>query len=160
MIERKFVVPEGGLKAVDKAISEARHRRKKHYGDDELIAGTVRDITLASFIAWQSENPQVPTEDQVRLMKSDLRYRDGVDFDTLKLCAEWQRRMYLAPEPEVSECRQEVFSKGYGSTKAIVCSCGFATTYTVQSGDADVLGMEHFHKMHEYYRHKQQRYNW
>ena len=44
---------------------------------------------------------------------------------------------------------EEVFANKSGTTKAVVCSCGFATTYTVLSNDADARGMEHFVRMHE-----------
>jgi hypothetical protein len=56
------------------------------------------------------------------------------------------RNIGVAPKPEH---RQEVFSNKFGSTKAVVCSCGFATTYTVLSNDADIAGMAHFERMHE-----------
>ena len=44
---------------------------------------------------------------------------------------------------------QEVFSNKFGTIKAVVCSCGFATTYTVMTNDADVMGMRHFKVSHE-----------
>jgi len=49
----------------------------------------------------------------------------------------------------MSDCRQEVFANKYGTTKAVVCSCGFATIYTVLSNDADAMGMAHFERRHE-----------
>ena len=53
---------------------------------------------LEAFIAWQTENPIVPTEEQDEdLCEWCEMNPDGSPF------AEWQRRMYLAPEPEVQE---------------------------------------------------------
>lgn len=46
------------------------------------------------------------------------------------------------------EHTQEVFSNRFGTRKAVVCSCGFATTYTLLSNDADELGMRHFEQLH------------
>lgn len=46
------------------------------------------------------------------------------------------------------ECKCEVFSNTHGTTKAIVCSCGFAVSYTVLSNYADHYGMMVFNKRH------------
>jgi hypothetical protein len=43
---------------------------------------------------------------------------------------------------------QEVFSSRFGTTKAVVCSCGFATTYTLLSNNSDEAGMAHFRRQH------------
>lgn len=52
--------------------------------------------------------------------------------------------------PDVAEqCRQDVFYKmGLG---AIVCSCGFAVTFTTVVPNCESLGREHFDRMHAYY---------
>lgn len=52
-------------------------------------------------------------------------------------------------------CTQEVFANEFGTTKAIVCSCGFATTYTVLTEGADRIGMDHFRRMHEEFKTRQ-----
>ena len=57
------------------------------------------------------------------------------------------RNIGIAPKPP--DHHQEVFFNKFESTKAVVCSCGFATTYTTLSNDADELGMAHFERMHE-----------
>lgn len=49
----------------------------------------------------------------------------------------------------MSEHTHEVFSNRLGTTKAVVCSCGFATTYTALSNDADEMVLRHFHQMHD-----------
>jgi ribosomal protein L37AE/L43A len=59
---------------------------------------------LEAALRWQSENPQVPTEQQLSDMAADAH----VCMD--EVIAEWQRRMYLAPEPEVD--RVDFYVKG------------------------------------------------
>ncbi len=84
---QRYVVPEAGLKAACDEICE-------------LGTGSGREVTrkvLEAFIRWQSENPRVPTGQQLWEMSTKGPLAD-VNF----VCAEWQRRMYLAPEPEVS----------------------------------------------------------
>ena len=58
---------------------------------------------LEAALRWQSENPQVPTEQQLSDMAADAH----VCMD--EVIAEWQRRMYLAPEPEVDRDEQLEF---------------------------------------------------
>ena len=64
----KILVPDGMLAAVDGAISEARHKRRRFYGHGELASGTVRDIALDAALRWLSENPIVPTWQQIQDM--------------------------------------------------------------------------------------------
>lgn len=103
MSEAKYNVPEGGLAAVDEAISIVRRRQKEIYYDDELIAGDVRDITLEAFIRWQAENPPFPTVEQLGQMSFMGCVALNGNWDGKNLCAEWIRRMYLAPDLEVPE---------------------------------------------------------
>lgn len=44
---------------------------------------------------------------------------------------------------------QEEFYSKLGSAGAIVCSCGFATTFTRIFPRSTELGWEHFHRMHD-----------
>lgn len=62
---------------------------------------------------------------------------------------EFYPRIKVMPQPSVPECRQEVFSNNIGSSRAVVCSCGFATTYSVLDKSSDDRGMEFFRMMHE-----------
>lgn len=58
-------------------------------------------LILESALAWLAENPMVPTLDQARDMSgfSDGRGQQAVQVS----CAEWQRRMFLAPEPKAAD---------------------------------------------------------
>jgi len=94
-----YVVPEGMLKAARKTEGEWLMSRSAQAATAEGCS----DVVLAAALRWQSENPQMPTDEQLASMRHDLRFRPGVDFDIQKLCGEWLRRMYLAPEPEATD---------------------------------------------------------
>jgi len=91
---RKIVVPEGMLKAAREG------ERYEPYG----IHGS-----LEAALRWLSENPIVPTDKQYKecLLAVDgpnamiiRMYQEG---EPQKVIAEWQRRMFLTPEPEIPE---------------------------------------------------------
>ena len=80
MQEKKIVVPDGMLKA---AI-ECRNLEGIHKRTFEAI--------LEAALRWLSDNPIKPTRHQVtELMVIPFMFE------------EWQRRMFLAPEPEIPE---------------------------------------------------------
>jgi len=94
MSDKKIVVPEGMVKAVDYAISKARGIGR------DITGGQVRDIALEVALRWLSNNPILPTMEQAKEM-SDSGHPcilDGVWYAT-----EWQKRMFLAPEPNVPQ---------------------------------------------------------
>ena len=79
MSDKRYIVPEGMLKAAhDEAVRSAGQIGK----------------CLEAGLRWLSENPIVPTEQQL----SDIAADAHVCMD--EVIAEWQRRMFLAPEPE------------------------------------------------------------
>ena len=88
MTESKIVVPEKMLKAASAAMR-----------------GPITNLSdfLEAALRWLSENPIVPTREQMRSI-SDAVNREFADADTEMiecmedLCIEWQRRMFLAPE--------------------------------------------------------------
>ena len=55
-------------------------------------------LILQAFIKHQSENPPIPTEGQAKSIREAIDYTPG---DHRQLMAEWIRRMYLTPEPEL-----------------------------------------------------------
>jgi hypothetical protein len=92
MSDKNYVVPKEGLAAaLEAAGSTLRDTEWKH-----VVA-----VAVHAFIRWQSENPRVPTDKQIKDMWT--LYANSVEVDCAGLLAEWQRRMYLAPEPEVPE---------------------------------------------------------
>ena len=91
MSETKIKVPEGMRRAAEDAV--VRDLPGSNY------CGIV-NVGLEAALRWLSENPIVPTMEQATEM-SDSGHPcvlDGVWYAT-----EWQRRMFLAPEPEVPE---------------------------------------------------------
>ena len=92
MSDKKYVVPEGMLKA---ALDSAR-QTVQGCPWQELATKAVEAALL-----WQSENPTVPTEEQMDALFSRHSW---LDKDSVRFGArEWQRQMFLAPEPEVPE---------------------------------------------------------
>lgn len=57
-------------------------------------------FALKAALSWLSENPIIPTSGQVQVMQVYL-HTQTADHGPGPLLSEWQRRMFLAPEPEV-----------------------------------------------------------
>lgn len=93
MSKLKIVVPEGMKKAVRTAI----------FTDFTAVASEPQVMTvLEAALGWLSDNPPVPTVAQCREMlegwnasEDETTYPEMSQFE----CAEWVRRMFLAPEP-------------------------------------------------------------
>lgn len=85
----KIKVPEGMLKAF--------HRSEAHDGlkwDDNVL-----ENMLEAALRWLSDNPIVPTRDDVLKMNRGWHF----EVEIISAITEWQRRMFLAPEPEIPE---------------------------------------------------------
>lgn|ERR1017187_6182404 len=92
----RIVIPEEMRFAALKAVAEKHEvtsigAMAASWADDA-------DCAVEAALRWQSENPRVPTGQQLWEMSTKGPLAD-VNF----VCAEWQRRMYLVPEPEVPE---------------------------------------------------------
>jgi hypothetical protein len=84
------IVPEGMLKAVEDIFMRSWFSPKR---------------VLEAALRWLAENPIVPTEEQVDAMARHHEKDGGSLSDTGVLferdaIAEWQRRMFLAPDQE------------------------------------------------------------
>ena len=93
MGEKKIVVPTGMLKAAMNSIQPS------------VLVGTI-SVSLKAALLWLSENPPVPTFRTVdECGSAGMCYADGLDgeFCRTKDVIEWQRLMFVAPEPEVLE---------------------------------------------------------
>lgn len=84
----KIKVPKEMLASVytDKVPCPVRHQEMERY--------------LESALCWLSENPILPTEANLQLMRKNRN--KGVERRTHYM-REWQRRMFLAPEPEFAK---------------------------------------------------------
>lgn len=93
MSEKRYVVPEGMLKAAHEILSP-------------MASSTHISFALASTLSWLSENPIVPSDDRIGEMLAAKNHFIG-HFDPTDWirwgAAEWQRRMFLAPEPVAPE---------------------------------------------------------
>ena len=95
MSEKRIVIPQGMTAAAHNATGLENNGNKYYY--------ISRGLEAALF--WMSENPIVPSEDQVKGMIKGTDLHWGWDSEwpshTRDWLIEWQRRMFLAPEPEV-----------------------------------------------------------
>jgi hypothetical protein len=109
MGEKKYVVPEGGLKAAIEGWD-----RFGGIGVDARIKEM-----LEAFIRWQSENQPHPTDKEFGELIVACRNEIGKDkwenstewMRAGMLCHGWLRSMYLAPEPEVPEAVEDLMHK-------------------------------------------------
>lgn len=129
-MSKRIVVPEGMLKVALDSWSVS--------GRVQLHPNTIASIgaSLEAALLWLSENPIVPTEEQWKAMNNERQWPDSVGRRQW-LVAEWQRRMFLAPEPEVPEeiadllvgvhpdvapIALEAYRRGQRSTSRPMCS--------------------------------------
>ena len=102
-MEKKIVIPEGMLTAAWQAVSSKMKTYIPGHGPGELH---VARIAVEAALLWLSENPIVPTKEQLgpvvkecgKLSQSLYGYGGWIWMIT-----EWQRRMLLAPGPDVPE---------------------------------------------------------
>jgi hypothetical protein len=101
MSDKKIVVPEGGLRAAQRALN-IRLRNKPQ----DLIYTTESsaELILEAFVRWLSENPIVPTLEQTENMRHLFHITDKPLSVYQNVAVEWQRRMFLAPKPELLPC--------------------------------------------------------
>lgn len=89
MIRKKIVVPEGMYEAA-----------LKHQD-----SGIQCSAALEAALRWLSDNPIVPTREQAQEIHlatySSFHSEDITTEIKINMAVEWQRRMFLAPEPEV-----------------------------------------------------------
>jgi hypothetical protein len=84
MSERKYIVPEGMLRAFERRWTSLPQQPESFEQQ--------RYASLLAALRWLSENPIVPTRAQVDQMVADGTW----------MAVEWQRRMFLAdPEPKM-----------------------------------------------------------
>jgi hypothetical protein len=102
MSDKKYVVPEGGLKAALGQVDYAR----AHSGVEEGIIKRA----LQDFVRWLSENPMEPTEQQVIDLFDTFNGKGHLEIHRI---TEWQRRMFLAPKEDYADRILKNASPGY-----------------------------------------------
>jgi hypothetical protein len=99
---KKVIVPEGMLESAK----------------ETFIAGCVPSLprALEAALRWLGENPIVPTDAQRAELGRICPYEDSGNGNVHSFIAvEWQRRMFLAPEPEIpKEIEDFMFYIGSG----------------------------------------------
>ncbi len=114
----KIKVPEGMLEAAEKAANDSRGVGPEDLGVDVLK-------TLEAALRWLAENPVEPSDDQTAKLKLDYMMAEHNHPQLVKFSAvEWQRRMFLAPEPEVPEVPEaitDLIHKKLPETPEAVC---------------------------------------
>jgi len=101
MSEKRYMVPEGMLKAAVAGLIHCWDRIPKStdYSSKQVQLSTA---ACEAALRWLSENPIVPTDDQRAELSRLVPYEDSGNGKILSVaCVEFQRRMFLAPEPEV-----------------------------------------------------------
>ena len=94
--EKKYVVPDGMLEtAIEDCMDLPIH------GPDG-IGAAMCERALEAAVRWLAENPIEPTKEQWSKLWTDTR-SGGLHGGNYKMLSEWQRRMFLAPEPEVPQ---------------------------------------------------------
>jgi hypothetical protein len=102
MSEKRYVVPEGMLKAVMRQLNP----NPSVVASSEAVAVYMDSLrgSLEAALRWLAENPIVPTEAQLLKMQRErgLVPNGALDWTQAETdwLIEWQRRMFLAPEPE------------------------------------------------------------
>jgi hypothetical protein len=103
-MDGKIKVPEGMLTAGNDAVmSQSCCPCSTCVGNREAI--------LEAALLWLSENPIVPTVAQW----SDI-YHNSDARSARWRCVEWQRRMFLSPEPEVGQAARRIIDGMRGCT--------------------------------------------
>jgi hypothetical protein len=112
-MEKKYVVPEGMLQCAVEAMKEPGGSK---FRSTEQWAAT----GLEAAIRWLAENPIVPTKEQIDQIDYFL---DGEPNFVESHAVEWQRRMFLAPEPEAPDAVKDLYDEappGGTAQKAII----------------------------------------
>lgn len=108
MSEKRIVVPEGMLRAFadawDWGMKELPISPSRSDIDALLLRqGHARMKAIEAALRWLSEHPIVPTDEQINECHSAM-YAAGGNLGSIELqrmfATEWQRRMFLAREPD------------------------------------------------------------
>ena len=92
--KKQMKIPEGMLKAA---------HEKAFVG----MGTSITERILEAALRWLSENPIVPTDEQIdrihREANPSAETAIGRHWEIRNWLIEWQRRIFLAPEPEIPE---------------------------------------------------------
>lgn len=98
MSEKKIVIPEAMEVAARRAYEVWRNTCRP---EENFTNGAV--VAVEAALRWLSENPIVPTDEQMINLQDDFRRITEAGEKQMLIAVEWQRRMFLAPEPKMPE---------------------------------------------------------
>lgn len=129
MSEKKIVIPEGML---DAAVDDHMYRWKESSCDLYRASAegaqeeaTVRESFTAAFkvgLRWLSEHPIAPTEAVMKECEKGWLEEGGNrkgDFFSYVLL-EWQRRMFLEPEPDIPKSIADLVHNVNGDVESCI----------------------------------------
>lgn len=101
-MSNKIVIPEGMLAVATEGVKELWDQKQSAWNPSNNKEAIARAAVFAA-LEWLSENPIAPSRVQVEsIIEPSLRGLDPYDL-IIESIREWQRRMFLAPEPEIPE---------------------------------------------------------
>ena len=125
MSDKRYVVPEGMLKAIEEALSLAfkdfhamGHPTCSVKEEIEFYWAFMANRAGESVAVWLSENPIVPTEQQCSELWKNAHEIGG--SLPCNIAVEWQRRCFLAPDPEVPEELKDLLNCTIDQRKSII----------------------------------------
>lgn len=102
-IQTKFVIPEGMFKAAAEKMFELYQKASLEPETEMKTARELVTDVVGAVLNWQSENPVVPTDEQINDFYSG-ESEAGVSFDFLRRFSVWfQSHMLLASEEDNDE---------------------------------------------------------
>jgi len=113
MSEKKYVIPEGMLNVAIFALAS---------NWDFFDTKHCTERVLEAAVCWLAENPIVPTMRQADEILSPLcgipsnRVSGRLSNAAVEVAVEWQRRMFLASEPEIPEAVKDMMWQDIGGS--------------------------------------------
>ena len=99
MAETKIQVPEGMLNAAWEAVAAKMRQHSEERQTGHVAELHVARIAIEAALRWQSENPPVPTDEQMDALTNEVPYDDSGNGRIFRVVLDkWVRRMSLAPE--------------------------------------------------------------
>lgn len=120
----RIVVPEGMLKAAEDVLHGKAWEATSSEGRQDTAMFTLseaQDIAapmLATALHWLSEHPVVPCDGESRRIWEETGLCNDIgDGELRAIVIERQRRMFLAPEPEVPEALKDLLWAKHAGTR-------------------------------------------
>lgn len=98
----KIIVPNEMISAAWNAVA-LKMREYVTEGKGRVPELSVSRISVEAALQWLAENPVVPTDEQEESLRNACFRVVGPTRFVRNVAVEWQRRMFLASEPEVPE---------------------------------------------------------